>query len=165
MDGGSENVNFCGLGMNSTLVKELHEGSINEIQQSRLPPDHSHYWITDGTFSVIEGWLCQDGFPGCATVWDLIDYLRLQFSKADNFKDKRVEITCLLVTFAFTKWFDGCIHTDTVVGIGRPLVWRHKWDGGRQLGGSHPHPAPLILNLSPRMLWHGRYSTRGCSPL
>ena len=127
MDGGSENVNFVCLGMNSTLVHELHEGSITEIQQHRLPPDHSHYWLTDGTFSVMEGWLCGDGFPGCATVWDLIDYLRSRFARAANFKDKRVEITCLLVTFAFTKWFDGCINQDKIKGIGKPLVWRHRW--------------------------------------
>ena len=127
MDGGSENVNFVGLAMNSTLVHELHTGSITEIQQHRLPPDHSHYWLTDGTFSVMEGWLCHDGFPGCATVWDLIDYLRSQFAKAANFKDKEVEITCLLVTFAFTKWFDGCINQDKITGIGKPLVWRHRW--------------------------------------
>ena len=63
-DGGSEYVNFCGLGMNSTLVKELHKGSIIEVQQHRLPPDHSRYWLTDGTFSVMEGWLCHNGFPG-----------------------------------------------------------------------------------------------------
>ena len=68
MDGGSENVNFTGLGMNSLLVKELHRGSITCIQQHRLPPDHSHHWLTDGTFSVIEGWCCHDGFAGCATV-------------------------------------------------------------------------------------------------
>ena len=132
MDGGSENVNFATLGMNSTLVKELHEGSINEIQQHRLPPDHSHYWITDGTFSVIEGWLCHDGFPGCATVWDLIEYLRSQFSKAANNKDKKVEISCLLVTFAFTKWFDGCINQDEINRIGQPLVWRHWWSEERK---------------------------------
>ena len=75
MDGGSENVNYVGLGMNSTLVKELHVNSINYVQQHRLPPDHSHHWITDGTFSVIKGWLCHDGFSGCATIWDLIDFL------------------------------------------------------------------------------------------
>ena len=132
MDGGSENVNFATLGMNSTLVHELHEGSINEIQQHRLVPDHSHYWLTDGTFSVIEGWLCHDGFPGCATVWDLIEYLRLQFSKAANYKDKRVEISCLLVTYAFTKWFDGCIRQDEIKRIGQPLVWRHWWSVERQ---------------------------------
>jgi hypothetical protein len=154
MDGGSENVNFVGLGMNSTLVKELHEGSITEVQQHRLPPDHSHHWITDGTFSVMEGWLCHDGFPGCATIWDLIDYLRSQFAKANGYKDKevcampacdtlsthslglttkacdshpfQVEVTVLLVTFAFTKWFDGCINQDQMTGIGRPLVWRHR---------------------------------------
>ena len=68
MDGGSENVNFVGLGMNSLLVKELHKGSITSIQQHRLPPDHSHHWLTDGTFSVIEGWCCHDGFAGCPTV-------------------------------------------------------------------------------------------------
>ena len=32
----------------------------------------------------------------------------------------------MLVTFAFTKWFDGCINQDQITGIGRPLVWRHR---------------------------------------
>ena len=132
MDGGSENVNFVSLGMNSTLVHELHRGSIDEIQQHRLPPDHSHYHVTDGTFSVLEGWLCHDGFPGCPTVWDLIDYLRSKFSTAANYKNKRIEITCLLVTFAFEKWFDGCIHQDKIRRIGTPLVWRHKWNEEQQ---------------------------------
>jgi hypothetical protein len=45
-DGGSENVNYAGLALNSTLVKELREGSINEVQQNRMPPDHSHYYLT-----------------------------------------------------------------------------------------------------------------------
>ena len=132
MDGGSENVNFVGLGMNSTIVKELHKGSINTVQQHRLVPDHSHHWLTDGTFSVIEGWLCHDGFPGCATIWDLIEYLRSKFATAANYKDKEVEITCLLVTFAFTKWFDGCINQDQINRIGAPLVWRHQWSEERQ---------------------------------
>ena len=132
MDGGSENVNFVGLAVNSTLVKELHVGSINYVQQNRLPPDHSHHWTTDGTFSVIEGWLCQDGFAGCSTVWELIAYLRSQFAKAANYKDKRVEITCLLVTFAFTKMFDGCINSDKIRKIGAPLCWRHQWSEERQ---------------------------------
>ena len=127
MDGGSENVSKAGLGMNAVVVHELHEGSINEVQQHRLPPDHSHYWLTDGTFSVIEGFLTHDGFPGCATVWDLIDHLRSKFSTAKNFKQQRVEITCLLVTFAFTKWLDGCVNADEVNRIGAPLVWRHWW--------------------------------------
>eukprot|EP00966_Prymnesium_polylepis_P092292 2136862-Prymnesium_polylepis.1 len=51
MDGGPENVTFIGLGMNQTLVHELHDGSINEVQQHRLLPDHSHHWTTDGLFS------------------------------------------------------------------------------------------------------------------
>jgi hypothetical protein len=121
MDGGSENINFAGLGMNSLLVKELHEGSITEVQQHRLPPDHSHTFWTDGTFSVIEGFLTHDGFPGCATVWDMIAYLRRKFAGAEKYLDKRVEITCLLVTFAFTKFFDGHIHADKIKGIGTPL--------------------------------------------
>ena len=132
MDGGSENVNFVGLAMNSTIVKELHRGSINTVQQHRLVPDHSHHWLTDGTFSVIEGWLCHDGFPGCATIWDLIEYLRSKFATAANYKNKEVEITCLLVTFAFTKWFDGCINQDQVNRIGAPLVWRHQWSEERE---------------------------------
>ena len=53
-DGGSEYVNFCGLGINSTLVKELHEGSINEVQQHRLPPDHSHIWLTVHHYSQVQ---------------------------------------------------------------------------------------------------------------
>ena len=127
MDGGSENKNFVGLGVNSLLVKELHTGSFTCVQQNRLPPDHSHHWATDGTFSVIEGWCCHDGFPGCATVWELIDYLRTQFAKAANYKDKKVEITFLLVTFAFTKMFDGCMNKDKIARIGAPLCWRHMW--------------------------------------
>ena len=132
IDGGSENVNFASLGMNSTLVHELHLGSILEVQQHRLPPDHSHHWTTDGTFSVIEGWLRADGFKGCATVWDLIELLRSEFAKADNYKDKKVEITFLLVSFAFTKWFDGCIHQEKLKHIGKPLVWRHIWSDARK---------------------------------
>ena len=116
-----------GLGMNSLLVHELHEGSINEIQQYRLPPDHSHYFLTDGTFSVIEGWLTADGFPGCATVWELIAYLREKFADATMYKDKRIEITCLLVTFAFTKFFDGHINQDKIKKIGAlPAQQAHR---------------------------------------
>ena len=125
MDGGSENVNYLGLGMNVTLVGKAR--AFDDLQQSRLPPDHSHHWSTDGTFSVIEGWLTQDGFAGCATVWELIDYLRAQFATATGFKQKRVELTFLLVNFAFTKWFDGCIMKDKLNRIGVPLVWRHRW--------------------------------------
>ena len=134
MDGGSENVNFAGLGMNNLLVKELHEGSITEVQQHRLPPDHSHTFLTDGTFSVIEGFLTHDGFPGCATVWDMIAYLRRKFAGAEKYLDKRVEITCLLVTFAFTKLFDGHIHADKIRGIGTPSVPRRY--------ASAPHASP-----------------------
>jgi hypothetical protein len=43
MDGGPENRNFVSLGMNSTLVHELHEGSINEVQQHRLPPGSLYF--------------------------------------------------------------------------------------------------------------------------
>ena len=60
-------------------------------------------------------------------VWDLIEYLRSQFAKAANFQDKQVEITCLLVTFAFEKMFVGCINKDKINRIGAPLVWKHTW--------------------------------------
>ena len=61
-------------------------------------------------------------------VWDLIDYLRSQFAKADNFKDKQVESACLrLVTFAFEKMFAGCMNKDKINRIGAPLVWKHTW--------------------------------------
>ena len=125
MDGGSENVNLASLGMNCTLVGKSR--TFDSITQSRLPPDHSHHWTTDGTFSVIEGWLSMDGFPGTSTVWELIDYLRSQFQKADGYKQHKVEITCLLVTYAFNKWFAGCINADKLNRIGIPLVWRHTW--------------------------------------
>ena len=86
VDGGSENVNKTTLAMNNLLVKL---GIFDCIQQHRLPPDHSHRWTTDGLFSVIEGWLTKDGFKGCKTVWELIEYLRAQFAKADGYKDKQ----------------------------------------------------------------------------
>ena len=116
MDGGSENVNLAGLGMNCTLVGKSR--TFDDLQQGRMQPDHSHHWLTDGTFSVIEGWLTGNGFPGCPTVWHLVDYLRSQFAKAHGYKDKRVEVTFLLVSFAFTKWFEGCVNRDKVNRIG-----------------------------------------------
>ena len=42
MDGGSENVNYLGLGMNVTLVGKAR--AFDDLQQSRLPPDHSHHY-------------------------------------------------------------------------------------------------------------------------
>ena len=65
-------------------------------------------------------------------MWDLIEYLRSKFETAANFKDKRVEITCLLITFAFTKWFDGHINQSEINRIGAPLVWRHRWVAERK---------------------------------
>ena len=69
---------------------------------------------------------------GCATIWDMIEYLLSRFRTAKNFKDQRVEITCLLTTFAFTKWLDGCVNADTVKRMGHPLVWRHVWSEAQQ---------------------------------
>ena len=43
----------------------------------------------------------------------------------------------MLVTFAFTKWFDGCINQDEISRIKAPLIWRHKWDDARGEVVSH----------------------------
>ena len=87
------------------------------IQQTRLPPSHSHHWLTDGLFPVIEGWLTGKGYAGCATLAELVAYLKMRFSRADNYKSKHIEINVLLVTFAYTKWYGGklwyCILTNT----------------------------------------------------
>lgn len=123
-DGGSENCNFASLALNSTLVKER---VFDEVVMTRLPPDHSHHYLTDGAFSVIEGWLTGNGFAGCHTVWDLIKFLRGKFSTASNYSNKRVEISVLIANFAFVKWFDGCVNADKISNIGVPLVWRHTW--------------------------------------
>ena len=86
VDGGSENVNVTTLALNNLLVKL---GIFKSIQQHRLPPDHSHRWTTDGLFSVLEGWLTKDGFKGCKSVWEIVEYLRSQFAKADGYKEKQ----------------------------------------------------------------------------
>ena len=99
----------------------------DEVVMTRLPPDHSHHYLTDGAFSVIEGWLTGNGFAGCHTVWDLIKFLRGKFSTASNYRNKRVEISVLIANFAFVKWFDGCVNADKISNIGVPLVWRHTW--------------------------------------
>jgi len=130
MDGGSENVSLAGLGLNSTLVKVARRFKV--VQQSRLPPSHSHHWLTDGLFSVLEGWLTGDGFAGCATLSELISYLKEKLSNAKAYKDKRIEIHVLLVNFALVKWFVGHINVDKVKRIDDPLVWRHTWQPATQ---------------------------------
>ena len=124
MDGGSENVSLAGLALNSTLVKCRR---FDVVQQSRLPPSHSHHWLTDGTFSVVEGWLTGDGFEGCPTLPELYQYLKAKFAKAKKYRDKRIEFNILIANFALTKWFTGHINESQVKRIGDPLVWSHTW--------------------------------------
>ena len=124
VDGGSENNNLASLAMNSMLV---HVRRFDIVQQTRLPPSHSHHWLTDGLFSTIEGWMTGDGFAGCGTLPELVEYLRARFSRAKGYSSKRVEINFLLVNFAYTKWFTGHINHKEVKRIGDPLVWRHTW--------------------------------------
>lgn len=111
VDGGSENVNHASLGMNALLV---HLGRFDVVQQHRLPPSHSHIYLTDGTFSVIEEWLTGKGAPGCRKLSELLSYLRSNFSTAKQYKDKVVKINILLANFAFDKWFDGHLHMNQV---------------------------------------------------
>ena len=125
-DGGSENDNKWGLAFNSTLVGPTVR-RFDVVQQHRLPPDHSHHYLTDGTFSVIEEWLTGAGFAGCATLGDLLAYLLKKFERATNFKNKRVEIKILVANFAFKKWFEGHLNHSHLSRIGDPLVWRHTW--------------------------------------
>ena len=124
VDGGSENNNLASLAMNSMLV---HVRRFDIVQQTRLPPSHSHHWLTDGLFSTIEGWMTGKGFHGCATLQELVEYLQMRFSQAKSYSSKRVEINFLIVNFAFTKWFKGHIKEKEVTRIGDPLVWRHTW--------------------------------------
>ena len=126
VDGGSENVNHASLGMNSMLCGPKTR-RFDIVQQNRLEPGHSHHYLTDGTFSVIEGWMTGPGFAGCATLVELITYLQKKFASSDAYKSKLVEITVLVVNFAFTKWFAGHLHMEKVTNIGDPLVWRHTW--------------------------------------
>ena len=124
VDGGSENGNLATLALNSTLCKERR---FDVVQATRLPPSHSHHWLTDGLFSTIEGWMMGQGFAGCSTISELIAYLETRFSRADHYKAKRVEINILIVNFAYTKWFQGHINQTKVKRIGDPLVWKHEW--------------------------------------
>lgn len=103
VDGGSENVNHASLGMNCMLV---HLGCFDIVQQHRLPPSHSHIFLTDGTFSVIEKWMTGPGCAGCATLSELVLYLRKKFAASKAYSDKVVHLDVLLVNFAFTKWFN-----------------------------------------------------------
>ena len=127
---------------------------------TRLPPDHSHHYLTDGAFSVIEGWLTGNGFAGCHTVWDLIKFLRGKFSTASNYSNKRVEISVLIANFAFVKWFDGCVNADKISNIGVPLVWRHTWvpetQSVRECSISTPSPT--------HQRSRGTSGGRGCRP-
>lgn len=124
VDGGSENNNLASLAMNSMLVKVRR---FDVVQQIRLPPSHSHHWLTDGLFSTIEGWMTGQGFAGCATLPELVEYLTKRFSQASGYASKRVEINFLLVNFAYTKWFKGHVEEKQVTRIGDPLIWRHIW--------------------------------------
>lgn len=112
VDGGSENVNHASLGVNAFLV---HHRRFDVVQQHRLPPSHSHIHLTDGTFSVIEEWLTGNGFGGCNTLSELIEYLRRKFSKAKNYANKKVEINVLIANFAFNKWFNGHLNMNKVL--------------------------------------------------
>ena len=125
IDGGSENVALASLGLNSTLIKCARRFDL--VQQSRLPPSHSHHYLTDGTFSVMEGWLTGKGFAGCSTLPSLVRYLKERFASASAYKNRRVEFNILLVNFALVKWFGGHINKDKVSRIGDPLCWRHTW--------------------------------------
>lgn len=111
IDGGSENVNHASLGMNAFLV---HRRRFDVVQQHRLPPSHSHIYLTDGTFSVIEEWLTGRGYAGCNTLSELIHYLHQKFSKAKQYANKRVEFNILIANFAFTKWFNGHLNMNKV---------------------------------------------------
>lgn len=124
VDGGSENVNHAALGMNAFLV---HSRRFDVVQQHRLPPSHSHIYLTDGLFSVLEKWLTGDGFPGCNTLPDLMQYLRKKLAEAPHYSDKALDLHVLIANFSFTKWFDGHLNRDKVKRIGDPLVWRHSW--------------------------------------
>ena len=126
VDGGSENINHASLGMNCMLVGPKTR-RFDELQQTRLPPGHSHHYLTDGTFAIIEGWMTGAGFAGCDTLAELMAYLQKKFASASGYRDKRVEMSVLIVNFAFTKWFSGHLHMNKVTGIGDPLVWRHQW--------------------------------------
>lgn len=124
VDGGSENVNHASLGMNCVLV---HLGCFDVIQQHRLPPSHSHIFLTDGTFSVIEKWLTGPGSPGCPTLPELLQYLRRKFCQSKKYQDKVVYIDILLVNFAFTKWLNGHLNMDQV-----------QYDRAQYQSQSHP---------------------------
>jgi hypothetical protein len=67
------------------------------------------------------------GFAGCATLPELVEYLTKRFSQASGYASKRVEINFLLVNFAYTKWFKGHVEEKQVTRIGDPLIWRHIW--------------------------------------
>ena len=126
IDGGSENVNHASLGMNNYLCGPKTR-RFDEVLQNRLQPGHSHHYLTDGLFSVIEGWCTGPGFAGCTTLVALMELLTKKLAEAAAYHDKVVEISILAVNFAFTKWFSGHLHMDKVSKIGDPLVWRHTW--------------------------------------
>ena len=126
VDGGSENVNHASLGMNCTLVGPKTR-RFDHVRQNRLPPGHSHHYLTDGLFAVIEGWMTGPGFAGCSTLAELMTYLIKRFAASSAYSDKAVEISVLVVNFSFTKWFQGHLHMNKVSKIGDPLVWAHTW--------------------------------------
>lgn len=111
VDGGSENVNHASLGLNAFLV---YHRRFDVVQQHRLPPSHSHIYLTDGLFSVLEEWLTGKGFAGCKTLPELLHFLHSKFEAAKQYKNKRLEMSILIANFAFSKWFDGHLHMDEV---------------------------------------------------
>ena len=132
VDGDSGNVCNVGLAFNCTLVKLTKV----TLQQHRLPPDHSHTWHTDGLFSVIEGWLQHEGFRGCASVSELVLFLRRKFAASPSYHDQRVEINVLIANFAWTAWLSHHIEPG-LERIGVPLVWKHHWCEATQDVVSH----------------------------
>jgi hypothetical protein len=113
-------------------------------------PTHSHHWITDGTFSVMEGWLCHDGFPGCATIWDLIDFLRSQFAKADGYKDKEVGAAAARNSRQFHPWQPATLGSFTPgspqLSAVSPLAARNSPLAARNFQQFHPwQPATLVV--------------------
>ena len=77
---------MVGLGMCAVLCKEK---VMEEMRAVRLPVNHSHHFVTDGFFSVLEEWLTAGWFPGCATVWDVIVYLRFKLANSPKYARTR----------------------------------------------------------------------------
>ena len=118
VDGDSANICKVGLAMNCFIVHLLK----NQLQQHRLPPDHSHTWQTDGFFATVEGWLTSEGFRGCRTISELVTFLKMRFASSKAYRDQKMEINVLIANFAFTKWISDCIESKELEQIKVPLV-------------------------------------------